>query len=241
MSTTPAPPAQTLPDYAELFCLSNFSFLLGASHAEELVARAVQLGYSALALTDECSVAGVVRAHAEARKAALPLVIGAHFHVHNPDGSPALSLIILAQNRNGYGNLCELITLARTRSEKGTYLLHPADLAAPGPGFEHLKGMPDCLTILLPAYPGHDAPAVDRLHNQAAWMAAAFPGRCWMGLNLLHRAFDDAHRISVEEEAWQYGMRVVALGHVCMHVRSRKPMHDTLCAIRIGKPVAECG
>ncbi len=232
---------QSLPDYAELFCLSNFSFLHGASHAEELVARAVQLGYAALAITDECSLAGVVRAHAEAKKAGLPLLVGAHFHVHNPDGRPALSLIVLAQNRNGYGNLSELITLARTRSAKGTYLLHPADLAAPAPEFAHLKGLPDCLTILLPAYPGHDAADVDRLHRQAAWMAAAFPGRAWIGLNLLHRAFDDAHRATVEEVAWQHGLPVTAVGHVCMHLRSRKPMHDTLCAIRIGKPVAECG
>jgi error-prone DNA polymerase len=220
-----------LPQYAELFCLSNFSFLQGASHAEELVARAVQLGYAALAVTDECSLAGVVRAHAEA-KGKLPLIIGAHFHLEKPDGSPALSLILLAQNRNGYGNLSELITLGRTRSEKGTYLLRPADL-------EH--GMPDCLAILLPAYPGHDQPGVDRLHAQAAWMSLTFPGRAWIGLNLLHRAFDDAHRATVEEVGWQHGLPIVAVGHVVMHVRSRKPLQDTLSATRIGKPVAECG
>jgi error-prone DNA polymerase len=236
-----SPPMQSLPDYAELFCLSNFSFLQGASHAEELVARAVQLGYAALALTDECSLAGVVRAHAEAKKAALPLVIGAHFHLKHPDGGAALSLILLAQNRNGYGNLSELITLGRTRSEKGTYLLGPADLASPAAAFAHLKGMPDCLAILLPAYPGHDAADVDRLHAQAAWMAATFPGRAWIGLTLLHRAFDDAHRATVEEVAWQHQLPITALGHVCMHVRSRKPLQDTLSAIRLSKPVADCG
>ncbi|NHZ84017.1 DNA polymerase III subunit alpha [Massilia sp. CCM 8695] len=237
MST--AAPVPSLPDYAELYCLSNFTFLHGASHAEELVARAVQLGYAALAITDECSLAGVVRAHAEAKKAALPLIIGAHFHLHHADGSAALSLILLAKNRNGYGNLAELITLARTRTAKGTYLLTPADLAAPAPA--HLAGMPDCLAILLPAYPGHDAAELDRLHTQAAWMAATFPGRAWLGLTLLHRAFDEAHRATVEEVAWQHGLAVVALGHVCMHVRSRKPLHDTLCAIRLNTPVDECG
>ena len=235
------PPATSLPDYAELFCLSNFTFLHGASHAEELVARAVQLGYSALALTDECSLAGVVRAHAEAKKAELPLLIGAHFHLKNADGSAALSLVVLAQNRNGYGNLSELITIARTRSEKGTYLLTPADFAAPPPSHAHLQSMPDCLAILLPAYPGHDAADVDRLHRQAAWMAATFPGRAWLGLNLLHRAFDDAHRATIEEVAWQHALPITAVGHVCMHVRSRKPLQDTLSAIRIGKPVSECG
>ena len=207
-----------LPRYAELFCLSNFSFLQGASHAEELVARAVQLGYAALAVTDECSLAGVVRAHAEA-KGKLPLIIGAHFHLEHPDGTRALSLILLAQNRNGYGNLSELITLGRTRSEKGTYLLRPADLES---------GVPDCLAILLPAYPGHDQPGVDRLHVQAAWLSLTFPGRAWIGLNLLHRAFDDAHRATVEEVGWQHGLPIVAVGHVVMHVRSRKPLQDTL-------------
>ena len=115
MPSSPPPPTQGslahlpayLPDYAELFCLSNFSFLQGASHAEELVERAVRLGYSALALTDECSLAGVVRAHAEAKKADLPFIVGAHFHLRHPGGDPALSLILLAQNRNGYGNLFE--------------------------------------------------------------------------------------------------------------------------------------
>jgi error-prone DNA polymerase len=230
-----------LPAYAELFCLSNFSFLQGASHAEELVARAVQLGYAALALTDECSLAGVVRAHAEAKKANLPLIVGAHFHLQEADGLPALSLLLLAQNRNGYGNLSELITLGRTRSEKGSYLLRPADLEAPQGELAHLRGMPDCLAILLPAYPGHEPAGVDRLHAQAAWMAKVFPGRAWIGLNLLHRAFDDAHRATIEEVGWQHGLPIVALGHVVMHVRSRKPLQDTLSAVRIGKPVTECG
>jgi error-prone DNA polymerase len=230
-----------LPNYAELFCLTNFSFLHGASHAEELVARAMQLGYSALAITDECSLAGVVRAHAEARQADFPLIVGAHFHLKNPDGSAALSLLALAQNRNGYGNLSELITLARTRAAKGTYLLTPADFAAPGAGSEHLQGLPDCLLVLLPAYPASQPDHIERLQAQAAWMAATFPGRAWIGLNLLHRAFDEVHRSGVSDVGLQHGLPVVALGHVCMHVRSRKPLHDTLCAVRIGKPVGECG
>jgi error-prone DNA polymerase len=234
-------PLSGLPEYAELFCLSNFSFLQGASHAEELVARAVQLGYRALALTDECSLAGVVRAHAEAKRAGLPFIVGAHFHLQDGHGQPGPSLILLAQNRNGYGNLAELITVGRTRSEKGTYLLTSADIAAPVAEFAHLQGMPDCLAILLPAYPGHEPHDVDRLHAQAAWMAAQFPGRAWIGLNLLHRAFDDAHRVTVEEVAALHKLPVVALGHVVMHVRSRKPMQDTMTAVRLGKSVAESG
>ncbi|MYM25169.1 DNA polymerase III subunit alpha [Duganella sp. FT135W] len=233
-------PVSGLPAYAELFCLSNFSFLQGASHAEELVARAVQLDYAALAITDECSLAGVVRAHAKA-KGKIPLIIGSYFRLTNPDGTPGLSLVALARNRDGYGNLCEIITIARNRVAKGSYLLTPADLAAPPPAFAHLKGLPDCSLILLPDYPAHRPQDVDQLHAQAAWMEATFPGRAWMGLNLLLRSFDEAHRLSIAEVAAQHQMPVVAVGHVCMHVRSRKPMQDTMTAIRIGKPVAECG
>jgi len=233
----------TLPPYAELFCMTNFSFLHGASHAEELVARAIQLDYTALAITDECSLAGVVRAHGEAKAAGWNdnLLIGSWFKLTNPDGSHALSLLAIAQNRNGYGNLSEMITLGRTRADKGHYLLHPADFAAPPPERAHLQGLPDCLLILLPAYPAWDAADIDRLHNQAAWMAATFPGRAWLGLVLLQRAFDEGHRLSIDEVALQHGMPVVAAGHVCMHVRSRKPLHDTLTAVRLGKPVFECG
>jgi len=231
-----------LPAYAELFCLTNFSFLQGASHAEELVARAAQLGYAALAITDECSLAGVVRAHAEAKRVELPLLIGAHFHLTDPGGGPAPSLLALACNREGYGNLSELITLGRTRgAKKGSYLLTPDDLAAPPAPYAHLQGLPDCLMILLPAYPAHRPEHIERLHAHAAWMSATFPGRSWIGLNLLQRARDEAHRASVAEVASQHGLPVVAVGHVCMHVRSRKPLHDTLCAVRVGKPVAGCG
>ncbi|MDN5881746.1 MAG: PHP domain-containing protein, partial [Nitrosospira sp.] len=101
------------PAYAELHCCSSFSFLKGASLPEELVERAVTLGYTSLAITDECSMAGVVRAHSAARKAGLHLLIGSQFILE--DG---LRLVCLAMNRNGYGNLCELITLARQRTGK---------------------------------------------------------------------------------------------------------------------------
>jgi len=227
-----------LPDYAELFCLSNFSFLHGASHAQELVARAVQLGYKALAMTDECSLAGVVRAHATAKQAGFPLIIGAHFHLTQADGSPGLSLLALVQDREGYGNLSELITMARTRAAKGRYLLTADDFAAPSPEFSHLQGLPGCLMILLPSYPAQP----ETVSAQGAWVAATFGAeRCSIGLNLLQRAQDDAHRTAVLNAGHTLGLPVVAVGHVCMHVRSRKPLLDTLCAIRVGKPVGECG
>ncbi|MCM2567092.1 error-prone DNA polymerase [Janthinobacterium kumbetense] len=227
-----------LPEYAELYCLSNFSFLHGASHAEELVARSVQLAYRALAITDECSLAGVVRAHATAKRAGFPLIIGAHFHLTQTDGSPGPSLLALVRDADGYGNLSELITMARTRAAKGRYLLTPDDFAAPPAQFAHLQGLPGCLMILLPGYPAQPG----TLRAQGAWMLSTFGGeRSWIGLNLLQRAQDDAHRSAVQDAAQALGLSVVAVGHVCMHVRSRKPLLDTLCAIRVGKPVGECG
>ncbi|MDR6420526.1 error-prone DNA polymerase [Paraburkholderia phenoliruptrix] len=226
-----------LPAYAELFCLSNFSFLRGASHAEELAERAAQLGYSALAITDECSLAGVVRAHVAAKEAKLPFIVGSYFRLINADGSPAFGLILLARNREGYGNLSELITLARTRAPKGEYRLTPQDLSRPDREYRHLLGMPDCLAILVPNFPARE----DVLHAQVEWLDGTFPGRAWVGLVLHQRAMDDIHRGAVEFVARNRDVPVVALGEVLMHVRSRKPLQDTITAIRVGRPVHECG
>src|SRR6266496_5745206 len=114
-----------LPAYAELHCLSNFSFLRGASHPEELVERAVALGFAALAITDECSVSGTVRAHLAAKEAGLPLVIGSEFTL--ADG---LKLVLLATDRVSYGNLTQLITRGRRQAKKGAYVLSRDDIAA---------------------------------------------------------------------------------------------------------------
>lgn len=226
-----------LPGYAELQCQSNFSFLQGASHPEELVERAAELGYAALAITDECSLAGVVRAHVEAKTRKLPLIIGATFQLRAaPDAAP-LDLTLLAQTREGYGNLSELITLARTRAPKGEYQLAPEDLTHPPAGHAHLRHLPECLAILNPAY-GTDA---DRMAEQARWLARVFPHRAWVGLTLLHRSRDDLHRAAVEHAAQAAELPIVALGQVQMHLRSRKPLHDTLTGIRTRQPVSQCG
>jgi error-prone DNA polymerase len=227
----------TLPDYAELFCFSNFTFLHGASHAEELAARAAQLGYSALAITDECSLAGVVRAHVAAKAAELRFIVGSYFRLVNADGSPAFGLILLAKNREGYGNLSELITLARTRAPKGSYRLTAQDLSRPDKEYRHLLGMPDCLAILVPDFPAKE----DVLEAQVQWLDETFTGRAWVGLVLHQRAMDDIHRGAVEFIARKQDVPVAALGNVVMHVRSRKPLQDTMTAIRVGRPVHECG
>ncbi len=226
-----------LPEYAELQCASNFSFLHGASTAEELVARAARLGYSAIAITDECSLAGVVRAHVEAKAAGLPLIIGAHFQLTRADGAPALAFTALAINRNGYGNLCELVSLARMRSKKGSYRLAPLDLEHPEPPFTHLRGLPDCFAILTPDFPADES----RLNAQLEWFSRVFGDRARVALTLHARAMDDIHRAGVERVADRFGVRVVATSWPVMHVRSRKPLQDMLTAIRLGRPIADCG
>ncbi|MFC4274468.1 error-prone DNA polymerase [Achromobacter aloeverae] len=223
----------TLPGYAELCCLSNFSFLRGASHPEELVERAAELGYESLALTDECSLAGVVRAHVQAKASKLRLIVGSRFTL-----SSGIHVVLLAQTREGYGNLAELITLARTRAaKKGSYTLTPEDLETPAASHAHLRGMPDCLAILVPDH----GTTAEVLTRQAQWLAAIFPGRAWLGLTLQHFNRDDLHRAHVDAAAQASGLPVSALGQVEMHLRSRKPLHDTITAIRLGKPVRECG
>ena len=100
--------SEDFPAYAELHCLSDFSFLRGAASAEELFTRAVRCGYEALAITDECSLAGIVRAYEASRASGLKLVVGSEFRLE--DG---LRLVLLVETLAGYTQLCELITRAR--------------------------------------------------------------------------------------------------------------------------------
>ncbi|OIQ97638.1 error-prone DNA polymerase [mine drainage metagenome] len=209
----------TLPDYAELHCLSNFSFLRGASHAEELVARAKAQGYAALAITDECSCAGVVRAHLAARQAGLKLLVGTELVL--TDG---LKLVLLAQNRAGYGNLCAVISLGRRRAEKGAYRLSRSDLA---------RGVPDCLALWIA---GAEATAA-----AGRWLEAGFPGRCWIAFER-HLQADDAERLAaLRALSAATGLPLVACGDVHMHVRGRRPLQDALTALRLKTSVDRAG
>jgi error-prone DNA polymerase len=116
--------------YAELHCKTNFSFLEGASHPDELVCRAAELGYRALAITDRNSLAGVVRAHGAAKDQGLKLIVGAEI---TPDDAPPV--VLWATDRASYGRLSRLLTLGRRRAPKGECRLRFADLA------EHCEGL----------------------------------------------------------------------------------------------------
>ena len=177
-SSTPA----NLPGYAELHCISNFSFLRGASSPESLVAQAAQLGYRAIAITDECSMAGIVRAHTEARAQGIALLIGTEMRLSPAEGAP-FRLVLIAQDRVGYGNLCERITHARMQAPKGQYLARPEDLTR----------IPGCLAILIP-----DACAsLEDLDIQAGWLARHFALRAWIGISRLHRPGEARLRIGI--------------------------------------------
>ena len=201
-----------LPGYAELHCASYFSFLRGASSPESLVAQAAGLGYHALALTDECSMAGIVRAHTEAKKYDLPLIIGTELRLHRRENISQVfcKIVLLAQNREGYGNLCELITLGRRRAAKGHYLLHPEDVV----------GITDCLVILIPSID----PCEHALEESIRWLARHFKMRAWVGLTRLHQAQEHAYQSQIQELAAHESLTCVAVGQVEMHKRSRKPL-----------------
>ncbi len=245
-----------LPPYAELHCRSNFSFLGGASHPQELIDRALALGYAALAITDECSLGGVVRAHSHLKErdgdAPLHLVIGAEMRLTPPDAEPvdsltaagdprvaphARRLVLLAQTRRGYGNLSHWITVARKRAKKGAYLAHPGDVEGKVPDAPTLAGLPDCLALLVP----DASQPFEAVFAHAMWLKTWFQGRAYLAIELLHRVGDEHLLATVKRVSQLTGLPIVAAGGVQMHVRSRKPLHDVLTASRVGLPVSQCG
>ncbi|MEP6944110.1 MAG: error-prone DNA polymerase, partial [Betaproteobacteria bacterium] len=205
--------------YAELHCLSNFTFQRGASHPEELVAQAHELGYAALAITDECSLAGVVRAHVEAKKCALPLIVGSEFRLDD-----RLRFVLLATDRASYGRLAALITTGRRNAVKGSYRLTRADVA---------NGVAGCLALWLPAR----LPEID----EARWLATRFPDALWIAGERLLDADDAARCERLLAIADALGLPIAASGDVHMHVRERRALQDTLTAIRHKTTVAQAG
>jgi error-prone DNA polymerase len=222
--STEAPPSP-IPEYAELHCLSNFSFLRGASHAEELVVQAKELGYEALAITDECSLAGVVRAHAAVKKAGgIKLLIGAEFTL-----GCGLRFVVLALDRAGYARLSRLVTRGRRNAEKGSYALIRADV-------EEFVGLsnPGTLVLWLPPL---SAAAAD----QGPWIAGTFSGRAWIAVELLRDGRDRERLAYCRELGATLNLPLTAAGDVHMHVRARRRLQDALTAVRHGVTLAQAG
>ncbi|BEU96650.1 hypothetical protein ACDW_23550 [Acidovorax sp. DW039] len=220
------PPALVLPDYAELHCVSNFSFQRGASHPHELVERAAALGYRALALTDECSVAGVVRAHRRAKALGLHLILGSEF------AYPGFRLVALARNAQGWGNLCQFITAARRNAVKGSYQMGPLSDA---------QQLQDCELLLVPERTLQNATDFAAIAALLMGARAQFLQNFWLVAELLLEPDDDLWLATLQQAGAAAGVPLVAAGDVHMHVRSRKPLQDVITAVRLGLPVAQCG
>ncbi|MEB8056427.1 error-prone DNA polymerase [Pseudomonas fulva] len=205
--------------YAELHCLSNFSFQRGASSADELFRRAREQGYQALAITDECTLAGIVRAWQAAKEQGVRLIVGSEVQLQ--DGP---KLVLLVQDLQGYQNLCALITRARRRAPNGNYQLFREDLPA------HSTGL---LALWVP----------DDVADQAVgqWLREVFEHRLWLAVHL-HRGVDDDQRLArLRALATALGVQAVACGDVHMHVRGRRALQDCMTAIGRRCQVAEAG
>ncbi|MGW8461280.1 error-prone DNA polymerase [Pseudomonas sp. CLCA07] len=206
-------------DYAELHCLSNFSFQRGASSALELFQRAKKHGYQALAITDECTLAGIVRAWQAAKSVELPLIIGSEIRIENGP-----KLVLLVESLEGYQTLCRLITQARRRTQKGQYQVLREDFSEPMPGL---------LALWVPD-------TVDDF-EQGLWLQQTFAERLWLSVQL-HCGQDDTRRLeALLSLARELRIAAVASGDVHMHTRGRRALQDTMTAIRHHLSVAEAG
>jgi len=222
------------------------------------VARAQALGYAALALTDECSVSGVVRAHAEAERLQMRLIVGAEMQLSRPDAAvaprsgartgaaasqpppapPEPRLVLLAQSRRGYGNLVRWITLARRRAPKGQYLALRSDLEGRVPLAPMLAGLPDCMALLVP----DPAQSFETLFNHAMWLKTWFGvERAALALELRLLPHDALLVDLLKRVSATTGLRLVATGGVLMHTRSRKALLDVLTATRLKCTVGQAG
>jgi error-prone DNA polymerase len=218
-----APKLPNPPGYTELHCLSSFSFLRGASQPEELAARAEALGYEALAITDECSVAGVVRAYAALKGRATRLIVGAEFRL-----DCGVPLVVLAADRRGYGQLCRLITRGRRAAPKGRYRLTRDDIV-------ELISPRHCLLLWTPR------PADVTTDDAVVWMRKHFDGAAWIAVELLRDGTERAHLATLTRLANEVGLPLVAAGGVRMHSRARRRLHDALTAIRLNTTVDAAG
>ncbi|WP_040890757.1 error-prone DNA polymerase [Vibrio ezurae] len=204
--------------YAELFCQSNFSFLSGASHPEELITQADFLGYSALAITDECSLAGVVRAHTAIKNHHLniKLIVGSMFWLNQE-----CQIVLLCPDQQAYAELARIITNARRRSSKGEYSLSQWDILS----IKH------CFIIWIPQMKEYD-------HEWAQWLTKQHHSRLWLGLQR-HLTHADKQYLKYNQTiAEQYAIPITACGGVLMHNATRLALQHTLVAIKHNASVA---
>ncbi|MEZ9143596.1 MULTISPECIES: error-prone DNA polymerase [unclassified Vibrio] len=207
--------------YSELFCQSNYSFLEGASHAEELVLQADFLRYKALAVTDECSVAGIVKVHSAIKqhKLSLKQIVGSMFWLNEE-----CQVILICPNRQAYAELCRIITNARRRSSKGHYQLSEWDIMSA----KH------CFILWLPQQKNEDA-------HWGQWLSQHHSGRLWIGLQRHLKQTDQQYTDYCVELSQHHQLPITACGGVLMHNANRLPLQHSLTAIKYQKPITEVG
>ena len=217
--------------YAELHCKTNFSFLTGGSHADELVARAMQLGYHSLAITDENSLAGIVRAYSAARESDFRLIVGAEIV---PNDAPPV--VLWAPNRKAYGDLSKLITVGRRRAPKGECWLRFDDIA------QHAG---ELIAGVIPSIRGTPTRNhhLDQDHASYEWFQHSktqsprdyrdvFGDDAFLLAELYRGVDDQARLIELQEKSTDWNLPLVAAGDVLYHCRSRMPLHDILTCIK---------
>ncbi|WP_454442174.1 error-prone DNA polymerase [Vibrio bathopelagicus] len=207
--------------YSELFCQSNYSFLEGASHAEELVLQADFLRYKALAVTDECSVAGIVKVHSAIKqhKLSLKQIVGSMFWLNEE-----CQVVLLCPNRKAYAELCRIITNARRRSSKGHYQLSEWDIMSA----KH------CFILWLPQQKNEDA-------HWGQWLSQHHSSRLWIGLQRHLKQTDQQYTDYCVELSQHHQLPITACGGVLMHNANRLPLQHSLTAIKYQRPITEVG
>ncbi|PID42465.1 MAG: error-prone DNA polymerase [Proteobacteria bacterium] len=241
-SGSSATQGHAIQDYAELHCLTNFTFLRGASHPEELVEQAIRLGYKALAITDECSVSGVVRAHCAARNTRLKVIVGTEITLSDAP----VKLVLLATNRAGYGELCQFITTARRRAEKGGYDARLTDLTK--------ETLPHCLALWMPGHTLQQiqhttnsqeivsvSSQIERLFQYGKHLQRHFSHRIWVTIERILEGHEARTLPLITLLAQKLSLPLTAAGDVHMHIARRKKLQDTLTAIRLGLTIQEAG
>ncbi|MEP4433498.1 MAG: PHP domain-containing protein, partial [Hyphomicrobiales bacterium] len=209
--------------YAELAACSNFSFLRGASHAEEMVVQAAKLGLSGISITDRNSVAGVVRAHMAAKEADISFAPGCRLVF--TDGTP--DILVWPQNRQGWGNLCELLTTGKRRAPKGSCYLQTDDLLEWGAEL-----------IMAPVFPSSFE---DKSCRFLSKLADRFHGKLYLALTRVYGAHDRRRLKRLHDVATTYSLPCLAVGDVLYHIPERRPLQDVLSCIREGTTLKNIG
>lgn len=220
-------------NYHELNTTTNFTFLTGASHPEELVRQAIQLGYAGIAITDECSLAGVVRAHIEIKNQVekdsnlkyFKLLIGSRLKIDWFEDKK-MEIILISPCREAYAELSTLITRARRRAEKGSYQVKLKDLS---------QYISRCLCIWIVDEGNQDA------YQQLRLLTDIFPQRLWIGYHRLSQANDYELYLHCLKLAQYFNLPMVAQNKILMHTRKRLKLQHCLTAIHENQTIQNLG